>query len=187
MESDFLKLKQDLTKKVEKLRSMSILPFVHINDHFQSIRADIDSTTETLLSQLEESGDKEKMVSKLNSLRDEMITELSKQESELLSLADEPGSEAARTKTIENCDLIENQIEAIFTEERDDTISMNDLEDEYERLALQVIDQTKRLECVLMSNRSFIFVKSERGMVKPGVLVIFLTDHLDPVEEQVFR
>ena len=187
MATDVLKLKQDLSKKVEKLRSMSLLPFVHINDHFQSIRSDIDSTTETYLSELEESDERAKMVSKLNSLREEMIQELNKHESELIGLADQPNNEAARTEAIEKCDLIEKQIEAIFTEARYDEMSMNDLEDEYERLAWQVIDQTNRLESVLMSSRSFIFIKSEGDMVKPGVLVVFLSDYLDPAEEHLFR
>ena len=118
MATDVLKLKQDLSKKVEKLRSMSLLPFVQINDHFKSIRADIDFATETYLSQLKESDDRAKLASKLNSLREEMIQELNKHESELLGLADQPDSEAARTEAIEKCDLIEKQIEAIFTEDK---------------------------------------------------------------------
>ena len=191
MVDEIVKLKEDLKKRLDLLVSMNERPHTHINDLFSALRNEIDCDAEKLISGDEKdsgSSDEsttsdrdEKDVKSVNETRRTFMKVLDESERKLLDKLAKWDSSVGSAKLAG----IGQKIETMFKASSDDSVDgkLNDFENYYEQLVVEIVEETNRLEKCLLDGQSFIYIESEfLGSGELGCFIHLQEDYLSKEE-----
>ena len=184
-DEELLVLKNDLHKKWKGLESLINHPRLHVAEYFYSIRNEIDLATESLLGRLIQSGSDENAILKINSIRTDLLQELVQAEKLILDQLSTVVSSSDLLEAKASCDSIGSTIEQEFSSSS--SSSINDLEDQYERLMKMIFDEANKWEKRILSKQSFVFVPVDSKSGFPGLLVHFANDFVGKSEMDCFK
>ena len=185
MSDDSLNLKNDLERKWKGLKNLVNHPRLHVTEYFYSIRNEIDLATESVLSQLSESSseDDQKAV-RINSIRKDLVQELSKHEKLMLDQLNGIENSRDTVDAKEKCESIGRATEQLFSSQN---IDINDLEDQYEKLMTEIFDEACKCEKRILFNQTFVFLSAESDWGFPGLLVYLADDFMNQIEIDCFK
>ena len=189
MLEEISRLKADLKKRLDFLISMNEASHAYLNEHFKSIRNEIDLDVETIISHLSESNkdeaklEIEEKIASINTTREKCIQLIDESERKLLDKLETMDSKATSAR----CAELSDRIETLFPADPDDShrTKMNDFEDRYEELALEILAETNKLEKCLLDSQSFIYIDSvllDSREGEMGCLIHLVEDYLSREE-----
>ena len=160
LEEDKLKMDQDLERRLDHLYGMLMQPSFHLAKTFDEIRSYVDYDAERI--QINE--DDSAVYSNIQDARLEFIRILNAIEERLRSrLSNKPPGTNEAYESLEK--RVNEFMETPCVPER-----LNDLEDEYVQLALELIEQTNAQEKEIFDNQTVLY-RSSGDQSKLGNLV----------------
>ena len=177
MDDERVRLGQDLVEKLDALFAVYEQPIVRVDGYFSDLRNQIDFEAEGLLERFETGvGDVEQVESfheTVNSDRERYIAILKEIEAKIVKQlpAETRQASEAYASLIQRVEEFKTAAEA----------DISALEDNYVRLALEIMDETNELERRTLGNQTVIFSCSKYEM-KLGPLIHLTHDFLNQDE-----
>ena len=169
---------KDLLEKLSQLEEIIQLPEIFIENYFSELRHQIDSCTEKLLVDANEdsnaklNNERAKMIDKLNDERQSISNGFSSNHPSLLG-----SSEKLRD--------FSNRIASAFLKSASDP---SQLEDVYEALALEILNELRNIKKNILLQQSFIFMEEKNCLVDiPGRLVHLKDIYMDDIEIEIVK
>ena len=161
-----LKLRDDLKAKLDHLSWMHNEPALFVSDLFDDLRSYVDFDAEKLLGKIQQATNDSENIpneSDVTATRLEFIRILVELEKRI-NICPKP-----QTTSSEAYAYLEQRINAF----KDLTCSLDDLEDSYVQLALELVDETERVEKRLIGEETIIYWPSKDKDRRLGSLVYF--------------
>ena len=178
-------LKDDLTKKLNDLKSIIQHPQLFVAEHFTSLRREIDLAIEAALQETQSKSEEPKQPpntdpdeTQINSIRDAMITELTKHEKQFLENVTNLVSASSWIESQSTLKTMEEKVESEFAGQ------VLDPEECYEKLATQILDEKSKLERLVFEQQTFMFF---HGAKNPGILLHLPNVYLSGLEISCLR
>ena len=128
-------------------------PRIYVDDYFKSLQNQIDIRAETILNEYRNDAN---VCEQVNLSREDMVKELKKMAQGLLVHVTSGYKDSQDLKR--RISLMDQKVSEIF-ETKSEKLDVNHLEDVYEKLVLEIIDETERFETWIFNNQSFAFIE----------------------------
>ena len=175
MANDKKRLNDDLRKKLEHLQSIQVQPSLYLARRFDEIRSQIDFDAEKAFQGIKHDGKESESKDKIKDARLEFIRILNAEESKLRRKL----SGQALSPSEAYLNLEKKVVE--FLKRSGEEEDINDLEDSYVELVMQILDLIHLKERKLFDSKTFFYMSSYREN-QLGALIHFTDECLSDSE-----
>lgn len=176
------KMKADLLTKCEQLQRLQELGELFINEHFESLRAEVDYKAESALSQLRLVEDSQVDINSLNAQRAKILYEFELSEKVCLNTIEEEKKKDAESDSNRTHQQLLERIKSDFAETNTEHLAIVS----YEKLAKLIEAEIDKRQSKLLLYKSFIFLPAQEEL-QLGCLVILNYIFLNEFEIKLIR